>query len=229
MQFFNNAILQNKLAGFGLFPEIIKENIEIIRQTTIENSQSSQNNAVSIEKRLWLPETTRLLIQLYEEHQDHFDNGIRKHAWQKVSLELNKKLNLHLTWQQCDTKWKGLVKTYKDIKTHNNTSGNNFKQWEYYNVMDKLLFKKPEISPVATCSSNVGLVINSQLVNEEEKENTPNNTDPNSVQKYQSSFKKKRSTKINPIERRHRERMERQDRFLDIFERIARSLENQNS
>ncbi|KAF2894626.1 hypothetical protein ILUMI_11547 [Ignelater luminosus] len=67
--------------------------------------------------------------------------------------------------------------------------------------MEKLLFKKPEISPVATCSSSLGLIVNSQsqvLVNEEENsENTQNNSDANSAQKYQSSFKKKRSIRNN--------------------------------
>jgi hypothetical protein len=33
-----------------------------------------------------------------------------------------------LTWLQCDTKWKGLVKTYKEVKKHNETSGKNIRQ-----------------------------------------------------------------------------------------------------
>lgn len=63
--------------------------------------------------------------------------------------------------QQCDTKWKGLKNTYKAVKKHNDQSGNNYKFWKYYDLLNEILFSKPEINATATCSSAKGLVIRS--------------------------------------------------------------------
>ena len=55
-------------------------------------------------------------------------------------------------------KWKGLLKTYKDIPRHNNTSGNEKNHWEFFCTLHNILHKRPEITPVATCSSYKGLI-----------------------------------------------------------------------
>jgi hypothetical protein len=63
------------------------------------------------------------------------------------------------TYVQVDTKWKGLVKTYKDVQKHNNTTGKNRKKWQYFELMHDILSQKPEINLVATCSSLSGLQV----------------------------------------------------------------------
>jgi len=35
---------------------------------------------------------------------------------------------------QCDTKWKSLKKKFKELKDHNNTSGNSRRNWTFYDV-----------------------------------------------------------------------------------------------
>ncbi|EFN66016.1 hypothetical protein EAG_09159, partial [Camponotus floridanus] len=113
--------------------------------------------------KLWTNELTLGLIALVEEHQNQFQNSVKKYVWMKISNILQDKFSSLVTWQQCDTKWKGLLKMYKDIKEHNSTSGKGRKRWEYFEVMNNILHNKLEITPVATCSSSKGLVINKEL------------------------------------------------------------------
>lgn len=60
------------------------------------------------EQKLWTKEATLLLIELVSEHKDKLENSVKKHIWMKIPKLINEKLNLHLAWLQCDTKWKSL-------------------------------------------------------------------------------------------------------------------------
>lgn len=82
---------------------------------------------------------------------------------------------------------------------HNDTSGNNRKNWEYFDAMNEVLSEKPEINAVATCSSNSGL-------------NTSIEVPPD------SGTKSSRKRKATSSEQKHREKMERQDSFLDCLQ-----------
>lgn len=41
---------------------------------------------------------------------------------------------------------------------HNKTSGQKRRHWEFYTVIHDIMFKKPEIEPIATCSSISGTI-----------------------------------------------------------------------
>lgn len=170
---------------------------------------------------MWTNELTLALITLVEEHQIEFQNSIKKYIWIKISKKLQDKFDFSITWQQCDTKWKGLLKMYKDIKEHNSKSGKARKRWEYFEVMNKMLHDKSEITPVATCSSSKGLTINEELSSTEESLKEDSMDEQNSVVEtntLKSSFSKKRLRTINPVEKRHQEKMQRQDKFLQSFD-----------
>jgi len=154
----------------------------------------------------------------------------------KISKRLQDKFGFSITWQQCDTKWKGLLKMYKDIKEHNSKSGKARKRWEYFEVMNTMLHDKPEITPVATCSSSKDLTINEELSSTEEstKEDGMDERNVSIVETNasKSSFFRKRKI-INPVERRHKEKMQRQDQFLqsfnDYIDLLKKKLEKDNS
>ncbi|KAJ8911125.1 hypothetical protein NQ315_003300 [Exocentrus adspersus] len=103
--------------------------------TNVEDDASSSKSGKAETLRIWTYDTTCFLINLVQ--------------------ELEKEMKVTVSPQQCDTKWKGLVETYKNVKKHNDTSGNNKKDWPYFELMDIALNKKPEINPVATCSSSI--------------------------------------------------------------------------
>lgn len=51
------------------------------------------------------------------------------------------------TWDQLQNKWKGLARTYKSIRDHNNESGRNRQSWMFYAEIDRLLSKSPAVDP----------------------------------------------------------------------------------
>lgn len=208
-----------------------------------ENKENVEGEKVGKceEKKIWTNESTLILINLIGEFDEQFQTSIKKYVWMKISQILSDKLSTSITWQQCDTKWKGLLKIYKDIKEHNLTSGKNRRRWEYFEVMNEILHKKPEITPVATCSNMKGLTINKELSSSDESihvttddpddtdlknadENKPNNKRKCSI--YSTSFSKKRLRTVNIAERRHQEKMERQDKFLNCFEKYIDIIGN---
>jgi len=173
------------------------------------------------------------LINLVEEYEEQFQNSVKKYVWQKISQILKNKLGISFTWQQCDTKWKGLLKIYKDVKEHNTTSGKNRKRWEYFEIMNKILHNKPEITPVATCSSSKGLITHKSNKTDESTSEATNTDEEHSfddqiknTSSHTSSFSRKRSAAANAVERRHQDKMRRQDDFLNYFSEYLNILRN---
>lgn len=167
-----------------------------------------------------------MLINLYEKYEKNFENSLKKLVWQKIAKELCEQTKLKFTYVQVDTKWKGLLRTYKDILKHNSTSGKNKKHWEYFHLLNNILYKKPEINAVATCSSQLGLVVNqtTQQKEEKDKENVPTC----SIVEYKSSFSQKRKIKDDANERRHKEKMARLDKLQATLDRMVNYLEKKN-
>lgn len=78
--------------------------------------------------------------------------------WNKVAAEISAAINKNISAVSCETKWKTLKRTYKTITMHNKTSGQKRRHWEFYTVIHDIMFKKPEIEPIATCSSISGTI-----------------------------------------------------------------------
>lgn len=173
----------------------------------------------SINNKLWNESNTRLLINLVEKHEKGFETGIKRFIWQKISTEISEQTGVTYTAVQVDTKWKGLVKTYKEILKHNKTTGKNRKEWKYFEVMNRMLYKRPEITPVATCSSTSGLV-----VRERDKENKSESDEPgeskDQEEKFMSNFTRKRKVQENAVEKRHQDKMLRLDRLQGTLDRM---------
>ncbi|XP_067122916.1 uncharacterized protein [Centruroides vittatus] len=109
----------------------------------------------------WPKARTIELISLYNEHREKFElpQYTNIQIWRIIANKLNEE-GFSVTPAQVDTKWRGLKKTFKKIKLHNSQSGNNRKHWEFYSLMDDAIGKRPEISPVATCSNTDGVRVN---------------------------------------------------------------------
>lgn len=152
---------------------------------------------------------TLYFIDLVKENYEQFQLCVKKQIWSKIASQVNEHHGTTLTWQQCETKWKGLTKIYRKMIDHNNTSGKHAKH-----AIHAVLFKKPEICPVATCSSSSGLQVNTQT------ENISKNSDEDRNNIPDSNFMRKRKSSAKPssIDKRHQEKMMRQDRFINLFE-----------
>lgn len=109
--------------------------------------------------KIWTDEATKMLIELYKRYEKQFENGIKKYAWKKIATEMTNRMCQTYSAQQCDTKFKLLKNMYKQVKYHNEQSGNNRKNWKFFDMMHEILYSRPEITPKATCSSESGLII----------------------------------------------------------------------
>lgn len=110
-----------------------------------------------MDDKLWNKENTLYLINKVNEYDYDFSNNVKKHVWQKVAKACSLALKREVNEKVCESKWKSLKRTYKSITINNNTSGQKRKYWEYYEPMHNIMYSKPEINPVATCSSLSGL------------------------------------------------------------------------
>lgn len=72
-----------------------------------------------------------LLIRLVEANYEKFNEGLKKKVWLKIANELSNMTKKVFTVEQCDAKWKGLKRTYKNIKDHINKSGNDRKNGNF--------------------------------------------------------------------------------------------------
>ena len=113
----------------------------------------------------WSPEDIKCLITLYKTNIEKFDEICKNKVWGEIAEKINNIREKKFTANQCTGKWKGLKSMYKSkVKDHNNTSGNGTKHWEYFEEMDEILYKRPEIHPPATCSSDdITVQINREL------------------------------------------------------------------
>lgn len=201
---------------------------DIAELEDVTNNKENLDKNTTEEKKLWSKEATLLLINLVQENDERFQRSVKKYIWQKISNVINERLGCSYNWDQCNTKWKTLVRTYKDVLKHNNTSGKNRRYWEYWQIMHNFMHKKPEISPSATCSSNKGLILKD---NHEDEENvsvdwSEESEASTSGVSFQSNFSRKRNMS-NPVQRRHDEKMRRMDKYLELLERMVSVMENE--
>lgn len=73
-----------------------------------------------------------------------------------IYKNISKKMVEHghnFTPEQIQNRMKTLINKYKEVRDHNNKSGNSFKDWEYYEIMENYMGQTPNITPIASCSS----------------------------------------------------------------------------
>ena len=51
---------------------------------------------------------------------------------------------------------KKLEQKYKEVKFHNNQSGNDLKVWEFYELMENVMGNSPNVVPVCTMNTMKG-------------------------------------------------------------------------
>ena len=137
--------------------EVATEN-EDLSDDRENETESTVVNEVK-DNKIWSSENTMFLIDVIKKYDKEFSKGIKKNVWEKVARDC-RYFNKYITGKQCETKWKTLKRTYKTILLAKKTSGEKKRYWEYFDAVHEIMFKKPEISPVATCSSSGGLKVN---------------------------------------------------------------------
>ncbi|XP_055919684.1 uncharacterized protein LOC129951514 [Eupeodes corollae] len=159
----------------------------------------------------WTNDMTVFLINLIKENFERLQTNIKKTVYQKIAERIKEEFNIKITFEQVDSKWKGLKRQYKKIKEENDTTGNMRKYWVHFDLMHDILFRVPEIHPPAViCSEDSDVQVAEHFVIE----------DPETSRTNYSNRKRKNNKVEDMIEKRHRERMEVSNRFLDLFEKM---------
>lgn len=209
----------------NIFQIVTSDTVSEVYLSESINSDETNEEETVVDAKLWTRPAVLFLIKQVENYQNDFENGLKKNIWIKISQKCSENFSKHITYNQCDMKWKSLKRTYKSILLHNTTSGKERKRWEYFDVIHNFMFTKPEITPQATCSSIKGLSKNincqrnddtvpSAFENKENEERDPN---------FESSFTKKRKLRLSQCEKRHK-KLARMDRFNDLFEKYVEKL-----
>ncbi len=104
----------------------------------------------------WWAEKTKFLIVLFEDfaiQQKLSSVHNKKRIWDQISAEMIAAGYVR-TGQQCRTKINNLKQKYRKIRDWNRVSGNNRKEWEYFDAMDAVLGCKPSSEPLVVVDSN---------------------------------------------------------------------------
>lgn len=186
------------------------------------------------------PEVQQLLI-LYKANEEKF----RDPKWKKKSIwkEISKEMNQHgysYSALKCEVKFKNLKQKYVKTVDHNNKSGNSFKTCSFFDELNEIFACNPSVEPVAECSNRKGYT---KAVDNEETaaENihsiddmcTPQKTSDQkkgkpekrrfsvteSLANIREDLKKENEQKIQKMEEMHKEKMQRFDRLLNLYER----------
>ncbi|XP_066590834.1 myb/SANT-like DNA-binding domain-containing protein 2 [Prorops nasuta] len=93
-----------------------------------------------------------------------------KKCWETVSAKLQEK-GYNIAPVKCNIKMQALKRRYKLIKDYNNKSGNNRKEWNYFEMLDAIFNKRPWTEPLSVAGSNIENETNSDNTENEEDQN----------------------------------------------------------
>lgn len=201
-------------------------------QTEVDSGSEEDEN---VGNRTWHHNDILMLIHLMQKHEKTFETSLKKTVWQKITKILNETSKKKYTPLNVENKWKSLKRTYKSLKIKATRTGTQRKYWEYFQAMDDLMAKKPEINPPVVASSSSG--IRSQQKKEDNAglssvETEPNtlyddsdtSTEPstshdanNTSKRTDRFFRKRNALNVND---RHEAKLKRQDKFLELFEKL---------
>lgn len=152
--------------------------------------------------------------------------------WQAITKELNGE-GLKLTKQQIINKWKSLKKKYKEINDHNSKTGADRMDWKHKDVFDGAYGNKA--STKLSVSFDTGRLKELPKTNEclkrklekgdreetlETKAELPKKKiRPNLKSDLMEKLDAQNSKLMDQMETQHRDKLQRMDRMLDLFER----------
>ncbi|XP_043466326.1 trihelix transcription factor GT-2-like [Leptopilina heterotoma] len=169
--------------------------------------------ALENEKK-WPTEKVKFLLNVYEEVWENPANKkkIPKSLWEIVTKRLNE-IGVKCSVKDCTDKFKSLKKTYKNQKKKKETSGEGRStKWEHYDAMHNLLYKKPEMNPVATSSNITGFKKGLK-----ESINGPTDVSSDAEEKIKQPRKRKHQSDVEKVLEFMKEKEEKKEKFLERF------------
>ncbi|XP_024868165.1 probable autophagy-related protein 17 [Temnothorax curvispinosus] len=202
-----------------------------------EKAKAEENNNNSMEEETanvgeasndgfrWIDEAVRLLLAEYKQHEYLLNTGkvSVKKFWEIISQKLQEQ-SYNITGLQCKSKFNGLRKTYKNIKDHNNKSGNNRCTWSYFELMDEMFGHKPWVKSVLTLDTSDSILPSPGPSSSNSNSSPGPRSSPCQKVNEETALEKLITiVQENKEERRkmHEDTLIRQDRLLGLLEKIA--------
>lgn len=180
----------------------------------------------------WTDAMVKILLAEIQIHAESFTSPLSKQTWKNIAVSINTH-GYNLTADNCYIKWTGMKKKYKMIKDANNQTGAAKQTWEYFDIVNGMLRKNPEIEPLSIASNIRGFQINqgaSSSTSRNEKTEKNQENEPN-IQSSINVFKNRpiraRKPRISSLtaniieqrERHHKENYKQRERLLSLLER----------
>ncbi|XP_025988002.2 uncharacterized protein LOC105206713 isoform X2 [Solenopsis invicta] len=213
-------------------PDLTQQITETNTETSAETETENQNDDTGSLYR-WSTAAVLLLLDTYKTFEDKFSSGkcSQKKIWEEISDVLAEKGHM-ITGPQCAAKLRSLKKSYKSVKDHNSRSGSDRRTWQFYEIMDEIFSKRAWCSPIAVASStglsikqDKGPTSDSSTENLVLKERSLNRKESSTSKENICNILKKRLIQKNEQEeakaKRHKERMEMDEKFLQILTKIS--------
>ncbi|KAB0790232.1 hypothetical protein PPYR_15435 [Photinus pyralis] len=212
---------------------------EVVTETQEDSQEDAlcdkENATVSMENdnAKWSHSAILMLIDEYRKHKNDLEkkNSLKRHIWKKIATNINNEESSSYTWDQIQNKWKSLLRTYKNVKDHNNETGRGRKNWQYFDLMDELLKGNPTVQPpVVINNGEITVCSGSQpsMSAEDSPRNTRSNTPESSNRKRKSSCDM--SDLLNSIlkqnKQQHEEEMVEKRRFNTLLEKLVNNILN---
>ncbi|XP_077255279.1 uncharacterized protein LOC143893606 isoform X1 [Temnothorax americanus] len=210
--------------------------------TTNEEDASTMENEELMEGGFtrWSHEAILLLLEAYRQRERAMYSGKISHkkAWEEIAEVINNEGYI-VTAKQCTTRVNTMKRIYKNVKDHNNKSGNNKRTWKYYDVMENLLGEKPYITPMSTISStgaethkaaNTSLsiatetevVANTSFCSSSDDQSSKSNVRVSRKRKGDATMDQK--TMEENKERRHKERLQSNEKIMNKLDQLLERL-----
>jgi len=131
---------------------------EFIDQQPVTGDHQATDVQPPTRKVAWNKDATLCLLRLYGNMKPKFDSSRYKNCmvWRELAALLQKE-EFNYTVEQVEGRWKTLLAAYRRVTDHNNTSGNDRKDFEFMSEMKEILVDNPTIQPQCTISSAEGL------------------------------------------------------------------------
>lgn len=146
------------LCMFGVYLLDQATAAEFIDQQPVTGDHQATDVQPPTRKVAWNKDATLCLLRLYGNMKPKFDSSRYKNCmvWRELAALLQKE-EFNYTVEQVEGRWKTLLAAYRRVTDHNNTSGNDRKDFEFMSEMKEILVDNPTIQPQCTISSAEGL------------------------------------------------------------------------
>ncbi|XP_016665080.1 uncharacterized protein LOC107885883 isoform X2 [Acyrthosiphon pisum] len=200
--------------------ELVPQHITKSKGTSLFDNLSTETSTNEKRIKNWTKSETLCLIEAYENNISIFESNSKKNrlGWIQISKDLKKK-QIEYTEDQCQGKFKYLLLCYKKKLDNRHETGSAVYAFEFFNELDELFGKKPNIKPKHLASSSRvynGLKESDGILNEDNVASPkPSSNTPPEAKKQ----KKNPSVHEAAIQKRHDEKMAMSQLALDTYQK----------